>query len=289
MKITLEERERWLSLLRQPNVCTFYITVLLSVSQYLVACSIQHWDTNLLLKACFLGAPLTQGLYVLSLEYSGNLCFGQEVLDRVGGIVGNLITGVPYAELVRYVDAEHRAFCHSKVYIDPHKPSETEIKVVQGAGMKIGYMCLYPIVYTYRLLFRHCISFTFFLLGNVLGQIGFNILIWYWYGFICLFYLWLSTYIGMCPLHPCASHLLLQHNRFDKRLERVRTYSYYGVVNIVTLNIGYHRERHAENRVPWTYLPLVKCLMGEQDRKVYYTSTIQAIHDFIFDSDIRLS
>jgi len=125
---------------------------------------------------------------------------------------------------------------------------------------------------------------------NVIWQTLFNTILWYSYGTMTLVYLICSTYVGMCPLHPFAAHLLMQHTRLDRSLRKSDTYSYYGIVNPFTFNAGFHRERHQEPKVPWSRLPMVKRLRGSSDEKhkVYYTSTLQAIHDFVFTPKLTL-
>jgi sphingolipid delta-4 desaturase len=288
MRLSLSERDKFLQLLRKPDIVTLGATVLLSLMQITMSMTISGFTLGFFVKVLMFGAPLSHGLYMLSLEFANNLCFGNELLDRAGAVLGNFATGIPYAELVRYFDAEHRAFYNSKVYRDPDKPGRFEREYVKGAGLKIAYLCAYPAVYLYRLLFRHSISFNRFLMFNIIWQSLFNMVILYSYGFMSLFYLLCSTYVGMCPLHPFAAHLLMQHNRLEKTLRKTNTYSYYGIVNPFTFNAGYHRERHREKKVPWSNLPMVKRLYGEDRQKAHYTSTLQAIHDFVFTPSITL-
>lgn len=299
MKLTEDERNNFMRLLRQPDNITFTAMICLSLLQITMATTVDSFSFGFFFKVLAFGAPLSHGLYVLALEFSNNLCFGHELLDRVSAILSNFSTGIPYAELVRYFDAEHRVFYDSTVYKDPEKPSDLEVKMVQGAGIKIVYLCCYPLIYVYRLLSRHSITFNRFLLWNIVLQTIFNLYVWYYYGFIFLCYLFLSTYVSMCPLHPFSAHLLMQHQKLDLRLKSSLTYSYYGVVNLFTFNMGYHRERHENPKIPWSKLPLVRQLYyyGEYNNNngnkkstnpSYYTSTLQAIHDFIYNPEIRL-
>lgn len=295
MEITVKERENILFLLRRPDLTTMGFVLMLTVAQLTLAMTVTGLTLGFFLKVVVLGAPLSHGLYMLNLEFSNNLCFGLDLLDRAGGVISNLATGVPYSELVRYFDAEHRAFHESSIYRDPDQPSQSEIQSVRGAGVKIAYLCLYPLVYLHRLLFRHSISFNRFLMMNVVCQGFFNTMILYWYGAVPLLFLWISTYVSMCPWHPFSAHVLMQHTPLQKNIKaRSRRsgvagpYSYYGIVNAFTFNAGFHRERHLEPGIPWSRLPFVKMLNGGAQNRRHYTSTLQAIHDFVFTPEISL-
>ena len=41
------------------------------------------------------------------------------------------------------------------------------------------------------------------------------------------------------------------------------TFSYYGPMNVLALNVGYHNEHHDLMRVPWSRLPALKAMAPE--------------------------
>jgi sphingolipid delta-4 desaturase len=80
---------------------------------------------------------------------------------------------------------------------------------------------------------------------NLIITIIFDGLMFYFFGGKTLIYFPLSTALGL-SLHPIAGHFIAEHYVFKEGYE---TYSYYGPLNAITFNVGYHNERN-ENLIP---------------------------------------
>lgn len=74
---------------------------------------------------------------------------------------------------------------------------------------------------------------------NLIIALTFDGLMFYFFGGKCAAYFLLSTFLGL-SIHPISGHFIAEHYVFNEGHE---TYSYYGPLNAITYNVGYHNER----------------------------------------------
>ena len=98
-------------------------------------------------------------------------------------------------------------------------------------------------------------------------------------------YLFLSL-IFAGGLHPTSGHFISEHYVFEEGQE---TYSYYGPLNLVTFNVGYHNEHHDFPRIPGSRLPELRKIAPEfYDNLHSYKSWVAVNWRFLTDKNITL-
>ena len=98
-----------------------------------------------------------------------------------------------------------------------------------------------------------------------------------WAGFLYLVFAFLFS-IG---LHPVGARWIQEHYTYDFDQE---TFSYYGPINLVALNMGYHNEHHDLPSIPWNNLPKLRAMAPEfYNNLKYHSSWSRLLFQFIFD------
>ncbi|KAI9881432.1 MAG: hypothetical protein M1823_006654, partial [Watsoniomyces obsoletus] len=118
--------------------------------------------------------------------------------------------------------------------------------------------------YAIRPIFIYKVPFGPVHYGNIVAQVIVDVLIVQYWGWHAMTYLVLSSFLAG-SLHPCAAHFISEHyvfarstvmgGKMPKDVPVPETFSYYGPLNILTYNVGYHNEHHDFPAVPWTRLP----------------------------------
>jgi hypothetical protein len=87
-------------------------------------------------------------------------------------------------------------------------------------------------------------------------------------------------------LHPVGARWIQEHYTYDFDQE---TFSYYGPINWVALNMGYHNEHHDLPSVPWNNLPKLRTIAPEfYNNLKYHSSWSRLLLQFIFDKRYTL-
>jgi len=244
------------------------------------------------LLAWAIGGTLTQSMSLGMHELSHNLCFATPKYNEWLGMFLNCAQGIPAAVTFKRYHLEHHIYQGDDV-MDTDLPVQIEVDIFgTNTFMKIIWMILQPLFYLLRpplvcpkpFIFKEGVNF--FIVG------AFNLLVTHYFGIKIWAFNVFSGLLGM-GLHPCAGHFIAEHYTFAEGQE---TYSYYGPLNYITFNVGYHNEHHDFPTIAGFRLPEVKAIAPEYydercktydgNKLVCYNSWCKVIFDYIFRSDI---
>merc|ERR1712139_597053 len=121
---------------------------------------------------------------------------------------------------------------------------------------------------------------------NIATQLVYDAVIFHFYGLWPLFHGTLSIFLAG-GLHPCAGHFISEHYVFPHLDATQETYSYYGPLNWMAFNVGYHNEHHDFPFVPGSRLPEGRRIAPEfYNNLLSYSSWAGVIWQYITDPEI---
>lgn len=129
-------------------------------------------------------------------------------------------------------------FQGDEVY-DTDIPTRLEVFLFSSRIGKLIFLLVMPLLYSLRPMFIFPKSIHLLEIVNLLIALTFDGTMLYLFGGKCLAYFILSTFLGL-SIHPISGHFIAEHYVFNPGHE---TYSYYGPLNAITYNVGYHNER----------------------------------------------
>ncbi|HEY1912413.1 MAG TPA: fatty acid desaturase [Vicinamibacterales bacterium] len=206
------------------------------------------------------GATIDHALWALIHDCSHNLVFRSRTPNRLISIVANLPLVVPSAiSFAKYHLLHHRHM--GDMDLDAGVPGPTESAVIgrsrfAKAVWLAGTIVVQGAVRPNRLKVRLMDGWT---AANIVIQ------------FVCIGLL--AALVGAGPfkyliastvfaigLHPLGARWIQEH---FARVPDQETYSYYGPLNKVCFNVGYHNEHHDLVTIPWSRLPEVRRMAPE--------------------------
>lgn len=243
----------------------------------------QSWPVTLLVAYC-VGGVINHSLALAIHEIAHNLAFGhaRPMANRCFGFFCNLPLGVPMSVSFKKYHLEHHRYQGDEV-IDTDLPTLIEAKLFCTTFGKFCWVLLQPFFYIIRPLVVNPKPPNRLELINTAIQITFDAIVVYFFGWRVLWYMIIGTLLAM-GLHPVAGHFISEHYMFAKGYE---TYSYYGPLNFITFNVGYHNEHHDFPAVPGSRLPEVKRIAAEfYDDMPQHNSWTRVLYDFITDPEV---
>ncbi|WPB02076.1 uncharacterized protein RHO25_006710 [Cercospora beticola] len=283
------------------------IPLVLAVVGLQIACAYALRDSPVLswpflLTAYVIGATANQNLFLAIHEISHNLAFKSPLANRLFAIVANLPIGIPYSASFRPYHLTH----HKSLGVDgldTDLPTALEAWFLDSVAGKAFFATFQILFYALRPMMVYNLPLTKIHALNIAAQLLFDYLIVQNFGGKALGYFIMSSFLAG-SLHPCAGHFIAEHYVFSQHQRSqeaksseaaklapppAETYSYYGILNLVTYNVGLHNEHHDFPAIPWTRLWKLNRIANEfySDLPCHY-SWSGVIWQFIMDKEVGL-
>ena len=239
------------------------------------------------LAAYFAGAFINHALFVMIHECAHQLLFKKKSWNRVAAIIANLPHVMPSAISFERYHIKHHSF--QGIYeLDGDLPGKWEARLINnsvfGKAMWLLFYPVFQVVRTFRL--KEIKPIDGWIVSNIVVQVLFDVAIWMLLGPKAFFFLLFSFFFSV-GLHPLGARWIQEH--YLSLDERQETYSYYGPLNTVAFNVGYHNEHHDFPSIPWNKLPeLKRSAPAFYDTLLYHRSWTKLFFRFLFDKKISL-
>ncbi|WCT11082.1 fatty acid desaturase [Mucilaginibacter jinjuensis] len=239
------------------------------------------------LAAYCLGAFADHALFVLIHECAHHLLFKNRSANRWAGILANIPQIFPSSISFEYYHIKHHSF-QGVHELDADLPNHWEAKLINNSFLgKALWLLFFPFFQLTRLSrLKEIKAFDKWVAANYLVQIVFVGAIYYFMGWHSIVFLLLSFSFSV-GLHPLGARWIQEH--YLTHTEEQETYSYYGGLNLVAFNVGFHNEHHDFPSIPWNRLPKIKkTAPGYYDTLFYHKSWTMLFFRFLFDKEISM-
>lgn len=223
----------------------------------LVACYLVHdvaWKWVLFWAYAF-GGCINHSLTLAIHDISHNVAFGNKLAkwNRWFAMWANVPIGVPYSASFKKYHIDHHRYLGGD-QLDVDIPTEMEGWFFCTPARKLLWLFLQPLFYAIRPLVVNPKPVCHLEVQNTLFQLAVDLTIYHLWGLKPIVYLIAGSILCM-GIHPISGHFIAEHYMFLKGHE---TYSYYGPLNYITFNVGYHMEHHDFPSIPGSKLPQVR-------------------------------
>jgi len=241
----------------------------------------------ILIAAYAVGAFADHALWVLIHEAAHNLIFRSPAANAWMAIVSNLPILFPSGIAFRKYHLLHHAY-QGTDELDADLASPLEARLVGNSSWrKALWLLFYFAAQSLRVprLKRIKLVDGWYVL-NVAVELAFVVVVVALGGSKPIGFLFLSSIFAI-GLHPVGGRWIQEHYlTFPGEQE---TFSYYGPLNAIAFNVGYHNEHHDLMRVPWSRLPALKRMAPELYEPLHHhRSWSRLVIRFILDPSLSL-
>jgi sphingolipid 4-desaturase/C4-monooxygenase len=237
--------------------------------------------------AYLVGAFACHTLFVCIHECAHNLLFKTREINTIAGIIANLPLVFPSSVSFQKYHIKHHSF-QGVEDLDADMPYHWEARLINNSTFgKALWLLFYPVFQLFRpiRLTKEIAIFDFWTVINWVVQFSFFGLVIYFLGAKSAIFLTASFFFSI-GLHPLGARWIQEHYLTHGNQE---TKSYYGILNPVNLNVGFHNEHHDFPSVPWNKLPKVKSIANEYYETLgYHTSYTGLLFRFLFDKNLSV-
>jgi sphingolipid delta-4 desaturase len=241
-----------------------------------------HYWWLLLIVAYGVGAFANHAMFVAIHDAVHNAICKTPVANKWFAIIADLPNTVPTAMGFRCYHLKHHSHLGDYDY-DADLPGHWEARLVGNRWYaKALWLFSFAVIQVTRLgRLKGTVpmmgSWTWINAGVI---VLYDLAVLYFFGLAGFIYLFASFWFSV-GLHPVGARWIQEHFTFDPQQE---TYDYYGILNVVALNIGYHNEHHDFPEIPWMRLPTLKRMAPEfYDHLKAHKSWAKLFFSFIFD------
>lgn len=269
------------------NPYTFLIILFCVALQIALAYFLQDKSWWLVIGvAYFVGAFASHTLFVCIHECAHNLVFKKRYLNTLAGIFANLPMVLPSAVSFQKYHLKHHSF-QGVEELDGDMPYHWEARLINNSAIgKAIWLLFYPLFQMLRpARLKEIDLIDGWTIVNIVVEVTFMGFLFYFLGIKAFVFL-LASFFFSVGLHPLGARWVQEHFLTHGNQE---TKSYYGPLNTVNLNVGYHNEHHDFPSVPWNKLPKIKEFGGAYYNKLHHhTSYVGLLFRFLFDKELSV-
>jgi sphingolipid delta-4 desaturase len=240
-------------------ITALYVGIQLAVAVAFGWAGLSYWWLALIVAYGF-GAFLNHALYVVVHDATHNLIFRSRFANRLVLLAADVPQVLPGGMGFRACHLAHHSHL-GEMDGDTDIPHEWEARLVgHSTWRKALWFLFFPVFQVLRVTrVRGVATLDTWTAANYVVNFGAAALLGWLAGWNAVLYLFASFWFGI-SLHPLGARWVQEHFTGDEQHD---TANYYGPLNGIALNIGYHNEHHDFPSIPWNRLPEVTRLAPE--------------------------
>jgi len=269
------------------NPYTFFVILFCVAFQLVLSWFLKDQSWWLLVAVAYLGGAFAcHTLFVCIHECAHNLLFKKRAFNSIAGIIANLPLVFPSSVSFQKYHLKHHSY-QGVEELDADMPYRWEGALINNSTVgKAVWLLFYPIFQMIRPMRLKEISLMDkWTVINMVVQFTFMGFFIYFLGWKATAYLTMSFFFSV-GLHPLGARWIQEHFLTHGDQE---TKSYYGPLNSVNLNVGYHNEHHDFPSVPWNNLPKIKKIANSYYGTLgHHTSYTGLLFRFLYDRNLSV-